>query len=175
MLRIGFGLDSFERDAQRCRKRSRALHSSEREGIEMFQPGAQMLQRFGGLRVMDHPAHPAESDAIARLDRSQQRLPFGLLTRVERIPRVGAIAQRVGFSEAQQSGDCRWRIGCDLIDREIGHVAQHEASRVDLVALLLPFTGERRGERHRGDDLRRAHCRQNRAAIEPDLPSALNL
>src|SRR5688572_950128 len=122
---------------------------------------------------MDDAADAFEPHAVARFEGGDQRLPPVLLAAVQRLVGVGAVAQRVRFGVAQQAGDGRGAVGADVVDGEVGEVAQGERLRVDLLALRAPFGGERFGQRLARDDLRCAALRADRPAVERDAPGAV--
>ncbi len=73
-----------------------------------------------------------------------QRLPDALLAGDQRLRPLGAIAQEVGLGEGDDRMLQRCAIGDDTIDDGAGQPRERERRRDDLLALGLPFRGDRR-------------------------------
>ena len=166
---LGIVIQRGKADAQGCGERGQLLQRGEREVVVGFDARLEGFHRCRRMRAGDDAADAFERHTLARFQCIDQRVPHVALAVPQRLVRIGAITERVGFRIAQQLGGYPRAVGGHDIERIIRHVAKGEARGVDRLALARPFGSQFLRQRLRADDLAPAALRLDRAIVERDV------
>ena len=136
--------------------------------------GGERGHRRRRLRPMHHAGDGDERRVEAQGRPIDQRLPDALLAGDQRLRPLGAIAQEVGLGEGDDGTLQRRPVRDDAIDDGAGEPRQRERRHDDLLALGLPFRGDRRGQRFGRQLEHLAGRRAQGLGVEHDAMAAID-